>query len=89
LTLGESINLVDKLTRKAKGPSRSKAWLQGLFYNHLPSIEDREHVFHNGPYSFNSTGLHLGIWKEELSPEKEEFTVAPVWIQIYSLPQEF
>jgi hypothetical protein len=26
---------------------------------------------------------------DHFSPEKEDFTMAPVWIRIYSLPQDF
>jgi hypothetical protein len=46
-------------------------------------------VFEEGPYFFNSTGLHMRFWIERFSPEKENFTEAPVWIRMYSLPREF
>jgi len=40
------------------------------------------------PIFFNSMGLYLRIWKKNFRPENEDFTVASVWIRLYSLPQE-
>jgi hypothetical protein len=31
----------------------------------------------------------LRFWTEKFNPEKEDFAHAPVWIRLYSLPQEF
>jgi hypothetical protein len=55
----------------------------------LPTRTDRNKVFDEGPYFFNSTGLHLRYWTERFTPEKEDFTTASVWVRLYSLPQEF
>jgi hypothetical protein len=46
-------------------------------------------VFEEGPYFFNSIGLHMRFWTERFAPEKEDFTAASVWIRMYSLPREF
>jgi hypothetical protein len=62
---------------------------KGFFMTIFNLTEDRERVFQNGPYFFNSTGLYVRIWKENFSPEKEDFMTAPVWIHLYSLPQEY
>jgi hypothetical protein len=63
----------------------SKGFFTVIFYN----LEDKDRVFENGPYFFNSAGLFLRFWTERFSPDKEDFTMAPVWIRLYSLPQEF
>jgi hypothetical protein len=63
----------------------SKGFFTIIFHN----LEDRNHVFDGGPYFFNSVGLFLRFWMEKFSPEKEDFVHAPVWIRLYSLPQEF
>jgi hypothetical protein len=63
----------------------SKGFFTIIFYN----LEDRNRVFDGGPYFFNSAGLFLRFWTEKFSPEKEDFAHAPVWIRLYSLPQEF
>jgi hypothetical protein len=63
----------------------SKGFFTIIFHN----PEDRNRVFDGGPYFFNSAGLFLRFWTEKFSPEKEDFAHAPVWIRLYSLPQEF
>jgi hypothetical protein len=63
----------------------SKGFFTIIFYN----LEDRNRIFDGGPYFFNSAGLFLRFWTEKFSPEKEDFAHAPVWIRLYSLPQEF
>jgi hypothetical protein len=42
-----------------------------------------------GRTSSTRQGLFLRFWTERFSPDKEDFTMAPVWIRLYSLPQEF
>ena len=39
--------------------------------------------------SIYSAGLFLRPWKEKLCPKKEDMCIAPVWIQLYLLPQEY
>jgi hypothetical protein len=62
---------------------------KGFFTIILYNLEDKDRIFENGPYFFNSAGLFLRFWTERFSPEKEDFSMAPVWIRLYSLPQEF
>jgi hypothetical protein len=42
-----------------------------------------------GHISSTQLGLFLRYWTERFNPEKEDFSHAPVWIHLYSLPQEF
>ena len=42
-----------------------------------------------GPYFFNVVDLFLRNWIECFNPDKEDFNWAPVWIRLYSLPQEY
>jgi hypothetical protein len=74
---------------KRKGHYDIQLGLKGFFTIIFHNLEDRNHVFDGGPYFYNSTGLFLIFWIEKLSPEKEDFVHAPVWIRLYSLPQEF
>ena len=55
-----------------------------IFFNE----EDRTRIFENGPYLFNSTGLFLRPWKERFNSDKENLMIAPIWIKMYSLPNE-
>lgn len=55
----------------------------------LTNLYDRNNVFDNGPYFFNSAGLYLRYWVERFNPDKESFTYAPVWIWLYLLPHEY
>jgi len=63
----------------------SKGFFTIIFFN----MEDRNRVFEGGPYFFNSAGLYLRFWKEKFNPDKEDLTVAPIWVRLYSLPSEF
>jgi hypothetical protein len=63
----------------------SKGFFTIIFFN----LEDKDRIFENGMYFFNSAGLYLRFWTDHFSLEKEDFTFAPVWIRLYSLPREF
>jgi hypothetical protein len=54
----------------------------------LYNLKDKDQIFDNGPYFYNSTRLFLRFWTYRFSLEKEDFTMVPVWIIPYSLPQE-
>ena len=62
----------------------AKGFFTIIFFNE----EDRTKIFENGPYFFNLVGLFLRPWKERFDPNKENLTIAPVWIRMYSLPLE-
>lgn len=55
-----------------------------IFFNEV----DRTRIFEGGPFFYNSVGLFLRPWKERFSPDKENMTIAPVWIHLYALPSE-
>jgi hypothetical protein len=74
---------------KPKGHYELQLGSKGFFTIILHNLEDRNHIFDGGPYFYNSVGLFLRFWTEKFSPEKEDFAHAPVWIRLYSLPQEF
>ena len=63
----------------------AKGFFTIIFFNE----EDRTKIFENGPYFYNSAGLFLRPWKERFDPNKENLTIAPVWIRMYSLPTEY
>jgi hypothetical protein len=72
-----------------KGEYELQLSSKGFFTIILYNLEDKDRIFENGPYFYNSAGLFLRFWTERFSPDKEDFTMAPVWIRMYSLPQEF
>jgi hypothetical protein len=76
-----------ELSVEGKGQVDLKLGSKGFFTTIFSNPSDREKVFKEGPYFFNSTGLHLCYSKEIFSPEKEDFMVTLVWIRLYSLPQ--
>jgi hypothetical protein len=61
---------------KIKGKVDLKLGSKGFFTTIFSNPADRNKVFDEGPYFFNSVGLHLRYWTERFSPEKEYFTVA-------------
>ena len=72
-----------------KGDYEVQLISKGFFTIILYNIEDKDKIFDNGPYFYNSAGLFLRFWTDRFNPEQEDFTRAPVWIRLYSLPQEF
>ena len=74
---------------KIKGQVDLKLGFKGFFTTIFSNPSDRNKVLDEGPYFFNSTGLHLCYWVERFSPENEDFMAPSVWIRIYSLPQGF
>jgi len=72
-----------------KGEYELQLSSKGFFTIILYNLEDKDRIFENGPYFFNSAGLFLRFWTERFNSDKEDFTMAPVWIRLYSLPQEF
>jgi hypothetical protein len=74
---------------KPKGHYELQLGSKGFFTIILHNLEDRNRIFDGGPYFYNSTGFFLRFWTEKFNPEQEDFAHAPVWIRLYSLPQEF
>ena len=69
-----------------KGDYEVQLSSKGFFTIILYNLEDKDKIFENGTYFFKSAGLFLCFWTEIFSPDKEDFTMAPVWIRLYSLP---
>lgn len=42
-----------------------------------------------GPYLFYLAGLFLRNWIERFNPNKEDINSDPIWIKLYSLPQDY
>jgi hypothetical protein len=73
---------------KPKGHYNLQLGSKGFFTIILHNLEDRNRIFEGGLYFYNSEGIFLCFWMEKFSPEKEDFTHAPVWLRLYSLPKE-
>eukprot|EP00253_Pinus_taeda_P031639 PITA_31639 len=74
---------------KPKGHINLKLGPKGFFTTIFNYIEDRNRVLDNGPYFFNTAGHYLQDWIERFNPDKEDLSLAPVWIWLYSLPLEY
>jgi hypothetical protein len=74
---------------EGKGKIDLQLGSKGFFTTVFTEPGERDKVFEEGPYFFNSIGLHMQFWTERFSPEKENFTEAPIWIRMYSFPREF
>ena len=74
---------------KPKGHVTLQLGPKGFFTAIFHCIEDKKRIFEGGPYFFNSSGLYLTEWKPRFNPDKEDFSWAPVWIRMYSLPMEY
>jgi hypothetical protein len=70
-----------------KGDYEVQLSSKGFFTIILYNLEEKDKIFDNGPYFYNSVGLFLRFWTNCFSSKKEDFTMAPIWIRLYSLPQ--
>jgi hypothetical protein len=52
----------------------SKRFFMIIFFN----LEDKDRIFENGSYFFNSTGLYLRFWIDLFISEKIDFSFVPV-----------
>jgi len=53
------------------------------------NIEDKDKIFEGGPYFFAVAGLYMRPWKMNFVPERETFSLVPVWVRLYSLPLDY
>jgi hypothetical protein len=74
---------------KPKGDVDLKPRSKGFFTTVFNNVKDCKRVLKNNPYFFNSAGLYLILWTKNSILAKEDFIVVPVWIHLYSLPQEY
>jgi len=74
---------------KPKGHVTLHLGPKGFFTAIFNYVEDKNCVLDGGPYFFNAAGPYLRDWIERFNPDKEDFSWAPVWIHMYSLPLEY
>ena len=74
---------------KPKGGYELRLGAKGFFTIVFYNLEDKNRVFEGGPYFYNSVDLYLIFWKERFNPDKEDLSIAPIWLRLYSLPCEF
>ena len=58
---------------------------RGFFVFLFSNKEERDLVFHSGPFFMGSRGLFLAPWSLGFNPEAE-ITAAPVWVRLPNLP---
>ena len=76
-------------TWKPQGHYDLQLGAKGFFTIILFNEEDRMRILENGPYFYNSMGLFLRPWKERFNPDKENLTISPIRIRMYSLPTKY
>lgn len=59
---------------KPKGEIRLQLGSKGFFTVIFDLLEYRDRIFEGDPYFFNAVGLCMRFWKENFTPEKEDFT---------------
>ena len=74
---------------KPKGGYELRLGAKGFFTVVFYNVEDKNKIFEGGPYFYNSVGLYLTFWKERFNPDKEDLSIAVVWLRLHSLPCEF
>ena len=74
---------------KPKGHFDLHLGSKGFFTISFISLEDRNCIIDRDLYFYYSAGLFLRPSKERFSPENENMWIAPVWIRLYSLPNEY
>jgi len=74
---------------KLKGDVTLHLGPKGFFTAIFFCLEDKYKILGAGPYFFNSASLYLREWIPRFNPDKEYLTWAPVWIRMYSLPDEY
>ena len=51
---------------------------KGFFTTVFMNLEDRDKIFEGGAYFHASAGLHMRLWKENFSLEKESLKNVPI-----------
>eukprot|EP00253_Pinus_taeda_P003170 PITA_03170 len=74
---------------KPKGHVTLQLGPKGFFSMIFLCLEDKYRILDEGPYFFNSAGLYLREWVARFNPDKEDLSWAPIWIRMYSLPEEY
>jgi len=76
-------------TWKPQGHYDLELGVKGFFTVIFLHREDQNMIFEGNLYFFNAVGIYLRLWKERFNPDKEDLTVAPISIRMYSLPSEY
>ena len=74
---------------KPKGHVTLQLGPKGFFNAIFNCIKDRNRILDDDPHFFNAVGLYLRDWIERFNLDKEDFSWAPVWIRMYSLPLKY
>eukprot|EP00253_Pinus_taeda_P027962 PITA_27962 len=69
-----------------KGSVTSYFLGQGFFLFKFSSKEDKDLIFHNGPYFMGPQGLYLNRWMPDFDPAVDVPSVVPIWVRLPNLP---
>jgi len=70
---------------KPKGSIDLHLGSKGFFTVVFSNIEDKERIFEGGPYFFVAAGFYMRPWRMNFVPERETFSLVPMWVRLYSL----
>jgi hypothetical protein len=59
---------------------------KGFFAFLFEKKEDRDLIFHSGPYFMGARGMYLNKWTPDFSPENDIPSAVPVWVRLPFLP---
>ncbi|OIT40527.1 hypothetical protein A4A49_04466 [Nicotiana attenuata] len=58
----------------------------GYFIFKFESVEDKNLIMQNGPYTFNSRPMVLKDWEPNFQMQNESMRIVPIWINLPGLP---
>jgi hypothetical protein len=62
---------------------------KGFFAFLFEKKEDRDLIFHSGPYFMGTRGMYLNKWTPDFSPENDIPSAVPVWVRLPFLPLHY
>lgn len=85
----ENIKKWVKSTWRVKGEVMLATLPSNFLMFNFNNEEDLAWVMENRPWWFGKSGLHLKKWYEGFNPNKESFSILPMWISLPKLPLDF
>nr|XP_027118509.1 uncharacterized protein LOC113735714 [Coffea arabica] len=57
-----------------------------LFQFNIPSLKEKERIVEGGPWVIDNQVLVIRRWSEGIEGNYGDFTIAPLWVQLWDLP---
>ncbi|OIT35019.1 hypothetical protein A4A49_03017 [Nicotiana attenuata] len=84
-------NEVERQCQKWNSVATPKVLLHGdgYFIFKFESIEDKNMIIQNGPYTFNNRPMILKDWTPDFNIRNESLRLVPIWVIVPGLPIQF